>query len=172
MKNKEKRTLDKLSPKHLLFCKEYVKTWNLRQSYKKIYGCSDATADSDGQYLMSDVLIKDYIAKLKKEMLDKADISGVEVVEQLKRFGFSNIQDFLDDDSELLPIKKLPRDVAAAIKSVTHTYTKTGEMKVTFILNDQQKALENLGKHYGIYELDNNHKLDVKVEVVHFANPK
>lgn len=65
----------KLSPRQLAFCKEYIKSWNAKQSYLKVYKCWDKTAEANSIRLLGNVKIMDYMQKHTEKAEKKFDIS-------------------------------------------------------------------------------------------------
>lgn len=82
---------------------------------------------------------------------------------ELARLGFSDARSLLDDDGNLLPLKQLPDDVAAAVQAVEFVMrpgATRGEVdRVCKIkLWDKNSALEKISKHLGMFEADNRQK--------------
>jgi hypothetical protein len=73
---------------------------------------------------------------------------------------FANPQDFVDENGNAIPLDRLTRDQAAAIQDLTVIESldpKTGKvtgLRYRYKLQDKQKALENLGRHLGLWGPD------------------
>ncbi|MBL7107003.1 MAG: terminase small subunit [Phycisphaerae bacterium] len=100
---------------------------------------------------------KPYIYQaIQKKMAAQSEKTGIKaerVVEELARIGFANIRDVFAPGNKIRDVSMLPPEVTAAVESVTTSKTGT---KVT--MQNKLKALENLGKHLGIYNVDNEQK--------------
>jgi len=110
------------------------------------------------------------IARVKAELAQKHDVTAERVVAEHAKIAFNNMEDFSEDSDDGLTLKRLPdigRDNMATVKSIkiTTTTERDGRGKPTrthrttqFDLYDKQKSLDSLGKHLGIFGLDNLQK--------------
>lgn len=78
------------------------------------------------------------------------------ILDELAKLGFANILDFFSEEGLRIPLKDLPRDVAAAVKDLRVTRQEnpdTGEAieTVDLKLHDKKGALEQLGKNQGMW---------------------
>lgn len=98
--NKAKRTRtknDKLGIKQAEFCHEYIKTDNAKQSYKKVYQCSDKAAESASIRLLGQVKIHNYIKELRSEIKSNAIASAEEVLEYYTKVLRGELEDQWSD---------------------------------------------------------------------------
>lgn len=149
-----------MSDRHILFCREYVKDFNGSQACIRA-GYSAKTANVQSVRLLANAKIKAWIVDYKKNNADKFPDDVKKVVDELKKLGYSNIQDYIGENFTVNDFKKLPREVAAAIASIeteTVEYMGRTTTKVKFKLFDKTKSLELLGRHLGIFEKDNAQK--------------
>jgi len=159
---------DKLTPKQERFCLEYVVDLNGTQAAIRA-GYSEKTAS----VIANENLIKPYvqnrISELQKELQAKTGITAEKVIAELALLGFSNIQDYIGDDNEVVDLSQIDRNKAAAVDSIKTTVTvnKLGDTttQVQFKLNSKQAALESLGRHLGIFEKDNKQKSDAVTQI-------
>ncbi len=117
---------------------------------------------------------KPYIAKaIRKELAKrtkKAGVTGQRVIDELAKIGFANIKDFITEGNEIKDISKLKRQITAVVESVQVDIRHDGgdsegyTEKVRLKFHDKLKALENLGKHLGIYEKDNRQQAQTLAE--------
>ena len=144
-----------LTDKQLLFVAEYLKDLNATQAAIRA-GYSVDTAGSQGSRLLTNVEIAEAIAASQSKVIEAAELSAVRTLEEIRRLAFSNAQDLFDTDGNLLPIHKLPRDIAAAIASVEvvkkNLAAGDGQTDTVHKLKvwDKTKALDMLGKHFGL----------------------
>lgn len=173
--------LKKLTEKQKLFCDEYLIDLNITRAYKTAYASckSDEAAASNGNRLIRNDKVKEYIAERIKEREERTEITQDQVVKELAKIAFANITDFVDIVEETKDINKIdefgcfyeeqvkvkevdikatkdiPQDKIGVIASI-----KQGANGIEIKTNDKVKALELLGKHLGMFK-DN---IDVSIK--------
>lgn len=159
--------MSELSEKQKRFCQEYIIDLNGTQAAVRA-GYSAKTANEQSARLLANVSIQDCISTLQRKLSDKLEITSERVLGELAKVAFSNIQDYLEDDNTIADLSQLPRDTAAAVESIKKTSTEWGtgdkggtKTYISFKLYDKIAALEKLGKHLGIFEMDNKQKATV-----------
>jgi len=85
------------------------------------------------------------IAELRNEAAEFANVRRVRVVLEVDRVGRANTRDFYDGDGVLIPIHKLPRELAAAVQEVV----VEGNKIVGYKLFDKNQANFTLLKYLG-----------------------
>lgn len=85
------------------------------------------------------------INELRNEAAEFANVRRVRVVLEVDRVGRANTRDFYDDDGVLIPIQKLPRELAAAVQEVI---AEAGKI-VGYKLFDKNQANFTLLKYLG-----------------------
>jgi len=96
------------------------------------------------------VLVKDALEMRLKRLGITADRVSVEI----EKLAFSNSKDFYDDEGNLIPPHKLPRDVAAAITEVTEKITTIDGVElreIKYKTENKKGNLELLGKHLAMF---------------------
>lgn len=153
-----------LNDKQLRFCEEYVIDLNATQAAIRS-GYSVDTAAVIGCENLRKPNIQEKIFELQKAISDRNGNLAQRVIDELVKVGFSNIQDYIDNDNAITDLKEIPIEKAAAVSSVKKSTTTFGEPGnegtkevVEFKLWDKITALEKLGKHVGIFEADNRQK--------------
>lgn len=157
--------MDDLTPKIKRFCEEYIKDLNGTQAAIRA-GYSEKTANEQASKLLAKVNVQIYVSELKKSLSDKNEGLAQQVIDELKKLGFANIQDYINPQNEIKDLTTITRDNAAAVESIKKTVTEFsggGESSgkkttIQFKLYDKISALEKLGRHLGIFELDNQQK--------------
>lgn len=86
-----------------LFCLHYIRTFNRTQSAIKA-GYAPDSAHVQGSRLLSNDKIKREIRKLKAEMRSELFIDAMDVLEQYAKIAFADITEFVDFDTELVPV--------------------------------------------------------------------
>jgi phage terminase small subunit len=163
---KKKTTKGKLNPRQQRFCEEYIIDLNATQAALRAGYCA-RTVNQTGPKKLVKVGIQNEIARLKSERSERTLIKADDVVLELAKIGFSNIEDYLtvDEDGEthLKSFDDIERSVLAAIESIKISTTKNKDdsreyTTTQFKLCSKLNALEQLGKHLGIYQKDNEQK--------------
>lgn len=154
-----------LTPKEELFVHRYIVDFNGAASAREV-GYSENSAKEIAAELLTKPHIQRRLKEIQKHLSDKNDNLAQQVIDELKKVGFSNIQDFLGASNEIKDISTLDRDKAAVISSIKKSKTTFGDDEgnegeketVEFKMWDKLNALEKLGKHLGIFEADNKQK--------------
>lgn len=89
--------------------------------------------------------VSERIAELRREAAEFANVRRVRVVVEVDRIGRANIRDFYDEEGVLIPIQKLPRELAAAIQEIVVSDGKVAGYK----LHDKNQANFTLLKYLG-----------------------
>lgn len=161
------------------FCDEYVIDFNGTRAYKVAYpNCKkDETAKAAASRLLTNVNVMQYIQEQKEAMKEKIDVTKEQVINQLARIAFGDIRKLYNDSGGLKNIQDLDDDAAAIISGIetTEEFDGYGEdreqigytKKVKIASKD--KALEMLGKYFGIFkekiEIDSNKPFEVNINV-------
>lgn len=158
----------KLTDKQEAFCQEYIKDSNGTQAAKRA-GYADPTNENSlgatASALLRNFKILDRLAELRGAVLDKSEYGRAELLAEYKSLAHTNISDFIENAPEveetdgvftmkLIHFRKLPRHITAAVKG----FKTKPNGEVEFTLYDKVKAMEGLGKHFGIFEADNKQK--------------
>lgn len=160
--------MNDLTPKIKRFCEEYLTDLNGTQAAIRA-GYSSKTAAEQASRLLANVNVQSYITELKQNLSNKNEGLAQQVIEELKKIGFANIQDYISEGNEIKDLTKIDRDKASAVESIKKTVTEFhggGESagkktSIQFKLYDKISALEKIGRHLGIFELDNQQKAPV-----------
>jgi len=164
----------KLTDKRERFCCEYLIDLNATQAAKRAK-FSKKTAYSTGHDLLKIPEIQKRIAELQKKLSKDTGVTPEKVIREFAKVAFANIEDFIQVDNEIVDLSQLDRNTLAAVESIqTDTRHDSGDSegytdKVRFKLHDKIKALENLGKHLGLYEQDNKQRENKLIQIVQFG---
>lgn len=155
-----------LTDKQQRFCEEYIVDLNATQAALRA-GYAAKSINNIGPANLLKVGIREEIQRLKAERSDRLQIEADSVVKELSKVAFSNIQDYINVNEEgevlLLSFEAIEREKLAAIESIkiNTTSNKDGSREYTttqFKLHSKLNALEQLGRHLGIYDKDNAQK--------------
>ncbi|MBE6070703.1 MAG: terminase small subunit [Clostridium butyricum] len=145
--------MNKLTSKQKIFCDEYLIDLNATRAYKKAYPSvkKDDTAAVNGNRLLRNAKVKEYIDKRMKDREKRTEITQDMVLKELAAIAFSNGADFakVTDDNivEIIPTDELPIDKKKAISAIKET-----KFGINIETCDKVKALELLGKHLGMFK--------------------
>ena len=152
--------LPHLSPKIERFCREYVIDMNGAQAAIRA-GYSARSAKEQASALLTKPNVKLFVAQLQAELAESTKVKAVDVIMELTKLGFSNIQDYINEDNQIKDLSELNNDKAAAVASIETTTILLGEGRtkktVKLKLWDKKDALVQLGRHLGIF----NDKTDI-----------
>jgi phage terminase small subunit len=162
-----------LTDKQRRFCEEYMIDLNATQAAIRA-GYSEKTAAVIGAENLVKPNIQEFIQKCQKDRSERTEITADMVIKELAKVGFSNISDYLKvldksieigEDKEGNPITANVRDVEIFLteevgrdKMAVVSEIKRTKDGVSLRLHDKVKALEDLGKHLGVFEKDNKQK--------------
>ena len=151
----------KLTDKQKRFCEEYVIDLNGSQAAIRA-GYTEKSARVTAAKMLTNANIEGYISQLKQKHSESTDISAERVLKEYASLGFANAADFYEPNGEAKPINELTKEQSKAISKVVRKVVKTdnGTEITTFSyqFHDKLKALENVAKHIGFFEKDNDQK--------------
>ena len=137
-----------------MFAREYVIDLNATRSAIAA-GYSEATAESAGSRLLSNVKVKRQIDDLLSKRAAKAELSALQIDQELECLVRANMKDY--GNPSALDIESLTREQAAAIQEWTEDTTGgsgDGERKLVLRtrlkLTDKLRAIELLYRRRGL----------------------
>ena len=88
----------KLNPKHVRFCREYIKDYNGTRAYRATYpSCKkDTTAGSNSHRLLKNAEIKAYIKAIEQNFLQELNINRFRNAREARNIGYTNVADLKD----------------------------------------------------------------------------
>lgn len=138
-----------LTPEQQMFCILYGRTFNATQSYKQAYGCSYASALTNGSRLLRKAHIIAEIQRLK-EIKRLQIVAGAEdIVELQMRIAFSDIGSLVKFDRGTVLLEDSSDVDTQLVKKV-----KEGKDGVSIEIEDRQKAIDWLTKYFLIHPDD------------------
>lgn len=156
-------TLDSLNAQQAIFVKELLTdpAMNATEAARRAgYSSPERTSNK----LLKHKVVSAEIAKAIDKRSHKLEITADRVLREIYSIAMFNLQDLLDDKGDPIPLKKLPRDVAAALTSHTIIYRKGPDGQrypnVESVQVSKLAALDLLCKHLGIA----NDRIDVSLE--------
>lgn len=159
----------KLTPKQQRFCEEYILDLNATQAALRA-GYSAKCIHNQGPANLLKPIIKTELQRLIAKRSKRTLITADNVVIELAKVAFSNIQDYLtickDGEIFLKNFDDIEREKLAAVESINISTTMNKDdireyTTTQFKLCSKLNALEKLGKHLGIYQKDNEQKAPI-----------
>ncbi|HET6255846.1 MAG TPA: terminase small subunit [Puia sp.] len=153
--------------KQELFCHEWLIDMNDTQAAIRS-GYSKKTAGAIGHELLRNPKIRDRIDQLRNEALIRADLSLDSLINEMKRFTFWSIKDFVGAGNTILDLTTLPRELLKPVVGIktTERYDPDGRpvksVELKFV--DKRASGVDLIRHLGGFEKDNQQKV-LKISV-------
>lgn len=151
---------DGLNSRQRRFVQEYLIDLNATQAAIRA-GYSVDTAGSIGSENLTKPEIARAVEVAQAERLARVELTGDMVIQELRKIGFANMQDYMGstpDGDPFLDFSMLTRDQAAALQEVTVEDYMDGRgedaravKRVKFKLSDKRAALVDIGRHLGLF---------------------
>ena len=145
-----------LTNKQQRFVEEYLKDCNATQAAIRA-GYAKSGAHVNGHKLLRNDKILPFILAKQKELAAQCNVEAKEVIDEIKKLAFANMQDFISIDANGKPeidLSTMTRDQAAALSEVTNRKTTSkegGSEHYGIKFHSKDSALEKLCKHLGLY---------------------
>jgi len=154
--------------KYKRFCEEYLVDLIGNQAAIRA-GYSKRTANSQASRLLARDDIQEYIKKLRGKQTKRTDITADRVINEMAKIAFVKVDDFYNQDGSVKQLDELSDSAKASVSSYYVKRVKLSDDNYVdvpvFSAHNKDKQLENLAKHLGIFEKDNNQKsTTIKVE--------
>nr|DAP18149.1 MAG TPA: Terminase small subunit [Caudoviricetes sp.] len=157
-----------LTSEQQMFCIYYSRTFNAAQSYQKAYGCQYTTAVAHGYKLLSNVVVRAEIERLKEIKRQQIVASADDIVELQMRIAFADIGIYMSFGRENVSVmgafgpvkdpetgKYMKKEVNAIrlnesdmVDTQIIQEVKQGRDGVSIKLADKQKAFDWLTKYF------------------------
>lgn len=152
------------------YCQEYVLKLDKTKAAIAA-GYSKRSAKEIGYENFTKPHIKQRIEEIRQEIKEKLGIDEHSVLTEMASLSYWNIQDFMDEGNNVKDLSQLDRDMLKPVTGikVKRTIITVGDKTVesTIIdlkMADKRASLQDLGRHLGVYEKDNNQKA-IKIKV-------
>lgn len=139
-----------MTKKQKRFIEEYLIDLNATQAAIRA-GYSPDTAYSIGQENLNKPEIKAHIDRAMAERSKRTGVNADRVIQELAKIAFVNAAEVIDTKTATVKEDALPEDTAAIQSVKVKTFGEDGlerEVKMA----DKIKALELLGKHFGMFK--------------------
>ncbi|MGN0619208.1 MAG: terminase small subunit [Ruminiclostridium sp.] len=156
-----------ITRKQKLFCDEYLIDLNATQAAIRA-GYSVETAGSIGSENLKKPEISAYIGKAMAERSKRTGITADRVINEIAKVGFVKATDLIDPNTATIRSEASEEDLAC-IQSIKVKNTVGADFETTereIKLCDKLKALEQLGRHTGIFNDKLSVTADSKVRII------
>jgi len=156
------------SEKKKRFCEEFIIDLNGSAAAIRA-GYSEKTARQKAYELLNEAEVQTCIKQLQSKLSQNCEVSAEEITNELKKIAFSSIANLHNSWIERKQFEELSQDQKDSIESIETkvlkknigTADKPEIVDVEYVkikLYDKLKALENLAKRIGYYEIDNRQR--------------
>ncbi len=148
---------DYLTEQQKLFCLYYLECFNATKAYQKAYQCDYTTANSHGYRMLSNVVIKEELYRLKAELQQDVFLDAKDLIKEYMKQAFSDITDFTEFGQEIVqfsdgsegPVSFVRLKDSDSVDGSLIQEVKKGKDGVSVKLYDKQKAMSELMKYLG-----------------------
>jgi phage terminase small subunit len=143
-----------LTAKQQVFVQEYLVDLNATQAAIRA-GYSQKTAGWIGNQLLAKTHIAEAVQKAMAKREHRTEITQDMVLREYAKLAFLDPRRFYDDAGNLLPVKELPDDVAAALSSMEVVTERAGELEIAvrkIKFSDKKAALDSIARHLGMFK--------------------
>lgn|SRR3990167_2505529 len=150
----------KLTRQEKTFAETYLRRGDVTDAVKAAYATGNASHQQiykKGVALLHKKRVATYVAKLNEIAAECVGLESSLVLQEIINVAFSNPQDLIDANGNLLSPNHWPRAAAAAVSGIEQTQTSVGDViktttKVKFW--DKNAALDKLMRNLGLYAKD------------------
>lgn len=93
-----------LTDKQKLFCLHYIRCFNATKAYQKAYECDYITANAHGYEMLSNVVIRNEIQRLKRNRMNREMLDESDIFQKYMDIAFADITDFVEFGQEEVPV--------------------------------------------------------------------
>lgn len=151
-----------LKPSHKVFADTYLVTGSIIKSAIKA-GYSKTSAHVTGSKIIRRPDVQAYLQEKANKVSEETEDLQSRVLKEFETLAFANIADFIRIDKEGLPQVDFSSATPEQLKAITSvaskretTRTRGGDVILKessrFNMADKQRALENLGRHLGMFK--------------------
>lgn len=155
------------------FADRYFET--LKGSESAIYaGYSEATSRQIAYNLLQEPEVEEYLSKLRSELSEKTGINRERILAEYSKIAFSDIRELYAGDNNLLDVRQMDDNIAGAVMSVEVDELFTQGVQIGYTkkvkLYNKLQALQDLGKHLGIFEKDNDQSKPKTTNIINLGS--
>ncbi|MBF0215241.1 MAG: terminase small subunit [Magnetococcales bacterium] len=143
----------KLTAKQARFVEEYLVDLNATQAAVRS-GYSVRTAKAIGYENLRKPQVADAIQVRQKQLAVASGVTPERTLKEVERCAFVDPRRMFDQEGNLIPIRELDTESAAAIGSFEVTRHKDGGVTTKVKMVNKLEALDKIGKHLGMWSVE------------------
>lgn len=156
----------KLTPKQLMFCKEYLIDLNAKEAATRA-GYSSATAKELGYKLLRSSAIQDKIARLMNDRSKRTELTSDYVLRELLSIAKDDIRNYVKITSEGGKVILQLNDIQESDKKNIAEISQNKDGQLRFKLYSRENALIQLGRHLGLFNDKVNLNVSEEIMALH-----
>ena len=139
--------------RQMLFVQHYLANGKNAFAAALSAGYSKAHPRAVGYALLRNITVINEIERRTKAISDKLELAAEDIVKELMKIGFSNMDDYTSKlgESITIDLSKVTRDQLAAVSEISEETAGRNGKGVRLKLYDKISALTLLGKHMGVF---------------------
>lgn len=155
-----------MTEKQKLFADEYLIDLNATRAYRVAYPSvkKEQTAAQAGSRMLRNVKVAKYISERIEQRKKRTEVTQDRVIQELASIAFAKVTDYVaitnNGQTAAVGIKATDTLTEEQIRAIAGI--KEGANGIEIKLNDKEKALELLGRHFGMW----NDKLEVNAPAI------
>lgn len=156
-----------LNPQEIKFLTHYAESGNASEAARKA-GYSEKNAGNTASLLLKRKHITAALDELKEQLIDELITTRRRVLQRVSWMAFADPGELFTENGVLRPMKDIPPELRACIAGIEIEDRSGEDDFVTVVkikLVDRTKPLDQLMRHFGLYEIDNKQKGPVVLKV-------
>ena len=141
-----------MTEKQKIFADEYLIDLNATRAYRVAYPSvkKNETAAAAAARMLRNVKVAAYIQERMQERQKRTEITQDRVLQELAAIAFAKADDYAEIKDECVRIKDTEEVNEQQVRAIAGI--EQGKFGIKVKLNDKEKALELLGRHFGMFK--------------------
>ena len=141
-----------MTEKQKIFADEYLIDLNATGAYRVAYPSvkKNETAAAAAARMLRNVKVAAYIQERMQERQKRTEITQDRVLQELAAIAFAKADDYAEIKDECVRIKDTEELNEQQVRAIAGI--EQGKFGIKVKLNDKEKALELLGRHFGMFK--------------------
>lgn len=141
-----------MTEKQKIFADEYLIDLNATRAYRVAYPSvkKNETAAAAAARMLRNVKVAAYIQERMQERQKRTEITQDRVLQELAAIAFAKADDYAEIKDECVRIKDTEELNEQQVRAIAGI--EQGKFGIKVKLNDKEKALELLGRHFGMFK--------------------
>lgn len=166
-----------LTAKQEAFVVAYMECGNASRAYREVYDAENmkpGTVWTEACLLLQNHKVAQRVRGLRDQITDRLLMTKADVIAETTKLATFDVRRLFDETGAPIPFHELDADTAACIVGIEvfEEFEGKGENRrlightKKYKVADKKGALDMLAKHHGIYEKDNEQKLNPLLELL------